>query len=61
MSNAGSILTFVIVAFSLGAILIMKKDTLPSHVRRPMALLAIFMIACAFFLVVFSFISLSSS
>jgi threonine/homoserine/homoserine lactone efflux protein len=59
MIDAGSILTFTIVAFSLGAILIMKKDSLPAHIRRPMAMLAIFMIACAFFLVAFSFMTMT--
>ncbi|WP_284640947.1 hypothetical protein [Paenibacillus silviterrae] len=57
MSNAGSIITFIIISFSLSLILIWKKDTLPPGVKRPLALLALVMISMSFFLMIYSFIS----
>lgn len=59
MSNGASILTFIIVSFSLALILIMKKDSLPSGVKRPLALLALVMITFSFGLIVYSFFGLS--
>ncbi|TBL81275.1 hypothetical protein EYB31_04085 [Paenibacillus thalictri] len=59
MSNSASILTFIIVSFALALILIMKKDSLPSGVKRPLALLALVMIAFSFGLIMYSFFGLS--
>ncbi|CAG7625376.1 hypothetical protein PAESOLCIP111_02719 [Paenibacillus solanacearum] len=57
MNNAASIITFLIVSFSLALILIMKKDSLPSGVKRPLALLALVMVAFSFALIVYSFLA----
>lgn len=54
MDTATTII-FIICAFSLGAVLVMKKDTIPPGMRRGIALAAIVMVAFAFFLIVFSF------
>ncbi|WP_240762041.1 hypothetical protein [Paenibacillus thalictri] len=59
LSNSASILTFIIVSFALALILIMKKDSLPSGVKRPLALLALVMIAFSFGLIMYSFFGLS--
>jgi DMSO/TMAO reductase YedYZ heme-binding membrane subunit len=57
LSNAASILTFIIISFALALILIMKKDALPSGVKRPLALLALVMISMSFVLMIYSFLT----
>lgn len=52
---------FIIAAFSLGAVLIMKRDTIPAQMRRGLALIAIVLIALAFFLIVYSFLTMGSA
>ncbi|WP_248924858.1 hypothetical protein [Paenibacillus hamazuiensis] len=59
MNNGASILTFIIVSFALALILIMKKDSLPSSMKRPLALLALVMISFSFGLIIYSFFGLS--
>lgn len=60
MNEATSSLIFIILAFSLGAILVMKRDTLPPRLKRGLALSAIVMIAFAFFIIVYSFYRMGS-
>lgn len=57
MLDAGSVVLFTIVSFSLGVILIMKKDTIPPQLRRFMAIITIMLVSCAFFLLLYSMIS----
>lgn len=57
MNNSASIVLFIIVAFSLALILIMKKDTLTPAFRRPLAVIALVMVAFSFFLLIYSFFS----
>ncbi|ALS28987.1 hypothetical protein IJ21_35990 [Paenibacillus sp. 32O-W] len=52
-----AIVIFVISAFSLGLVLIMKRDSIPPSLRRGMALTAIALIAFAFFLIVYSLLN----
>jgi hypothetical protein len=54
--DSASILTFTIISFSLALILIMKRDTLPPQMKRPLALIAIILVSFSFFLVVYSFL-----
>lgn len=61
MSNSGSVISFIIVAFCLGAVLILKKDTLPANMKRPLAIIAIIMVSFAFFLIVYSFFGLKTA
>lgn len=56
MLDAGSVILFTIVSFSLAVILIMKKDTIPPQLRRFMAIIAIMLVSCAFFLMLYSMI-----
>ncbi|WP_028546330.1 hypothetical protein [Paenibacillus taiwanensis] len=58
--DSTSTLIFIILAFSLGAVLIWKKDSVPARLRRSMALGAIAFIAFAFFLIVYSFATAGS-
>ncbi|CAH8715932.1 hypothetical protein M5W83_04075 [Paenibacillus thiaminolyticus] len=53
--NSSTNIIFIILAFSLGAILVWKKDSVPPALRRPMAIAALLFLVFAFFLVVYSF------
>ncbi|MEF3302720.1 hypothetical protein [Paenibacillus sp. GYB003] len=54
MNDTGSIVLFTILAFSLALVLIMKKDSIPPQLRRMLALVAIVLVSCSFFLIAFS-------
>ncbi|WP_127585435.1 hypothetical protein [Paenibacillus koleovorans] len=56
MIDPGSILLFMIISFSLALILIMKRETIPPQLRRTLALIAIVMVSCSFFLLLYSMI-----
>lgn len=58
--DPSSTLIFIIVAFALGAVLVMGKNSVPPSLRRWMALTAIVMILIAFILIVFSFLNMGS-
>ena len=53
-----AVIVFIIAAFSLGAVIIMKRDTIPAPMRRGIALLAVVLVAFAFFLIVYSFLTM---
>lgn len=55
MIDSSSILTFIIVSFSLALILIMKRDTLSGQFKRYLALLALVMVGFSFVLIMYSF------
>ncbi|MBO2942564.1 hypothetical protein JJQ72_00995 [Paenibacillus sp. F411] len=52
---------FIILAFSLGLIMIMNRDRIPAQLRKGMAITAIFMILFAFYIIVYSFFTLGAS
>jgi len=54
LADSGSILTFIVIAFSLAVVIIMKRESLPPQMKRPLALLSIVMVSFAFFLIVYS-------
>ncbi|MBH5318216.1 hypothetical protein I6N90_10390 [Paenibacillus sp. GSMTC-2017] len=58
--DATTSIIFIIAAFSLGAILVMKRDTLPPKLKRGMALVSILLIAFSFFLIVYSLFTMGS-
>ncbi|WP_409345694.1 hypothetical protein [Paenibacillus sp. MBLB4367] len=58
MIDGGSILTFIIVSFSLALILIMKRDSLAPQFKRYLAILALVMICMSFVLIVYSFLNM---
>ena len=53
--NSEIVLIYIIVAFSFALILIMKRDSLPERLKRPLAILASLLVAFAFFLIVYGF------
>ena len=58
MRDSGSIIAFIVAAFALSAILILKRDSLPAHVKRPLAITALVMVSFAFFMIVYSLFTL---
>jgi|GEM_PF-1235625 len=50
------IIVFAIVAFVLGGVIIMNRERIPDHMRRPLAAAAIFMVLAAFIMVIARFI-----
>lgn len=56
-----NIVIFIILAFSLGAVMIMYRDRIPQRLRKGMALIAVAFILFAFYLIVYSFLNLGSS
>lgn len=57
VSDAGSVVSFIIVSFAFAVVLLMKRETLPPRLKRPMALVGIVLIAFSFFLIVYSFLN----
>lgn len=56
MNPGENVATFAIVAFSLAIVIILKKDTIPAPLKRPLAITSLVMVATAFILLVYSFI-----
>ncbi|MGM1046911.1 MAG: hypothetical protein ACQEXX_12290 [Bacillota bacterium] len=59
--NYTNAVIFIILAFSLGLIMIMNKDSIPQKIRRGMALTAVALILFAFYIIVYSLYTLGSS
>ncbi|GAB6926422.1 hypothetical protein JCM10914A_04050 [Paenibacillus sp. JCM 10914] len=59
--NYTNIVIYIILTFSLGAIMIMNRDRIPVKLRKGMALIATAFILFAFYLIVYSFLALGSS
>ncbi len=55
MDHNTAIVVFIIASFCLGAVIIMKRESLPERVRKPLAITAILLIAFSFFLIVYAF------
>jgi len=60
MDNSASILTFIIISFCFALVLILKRDSLPSNMKRPLAILALVMVTFSFTLIVYSFFSMTT-
>jgi hypothetical protein len=59
MDNTALVI-FIIAAFSFGAVLIMKRDTIAPPMRRFLALTAVVLIAAAFIMLVYAFLTMGS-
>ncbi|MCI3923871.1 hypothetical protein MO973_26955 [Paenibacillus sp. TRM 82003] len=51
----GTLATFLIVVFCLAAVVILKKDTIPASLRRPIAVMTLVMIVAAFAMLMYAF------
>ncbi|MCP3777218.1 MULTISPECIES: hypothetical protein [unclassified Paenibacillus] len=58
---SNSYLIFIILAFTLGGVLIMKRDTIPTPLKKWMALTAVIMVCLAFYLIVYSSLNIGSN
>lgn len=52
MEHFSSIITFMIVSFALAFVMILKRDTIPDKIRRPLAIAAIFMVCSSFIMLI---------
>ncbi|SMF78375.1 hypothetical protein SAMN05661091_1553 [Paenibacillus uliginis N3/975] len=59
--NYTNAVIFIILAFSLGLIMIMNKDSIPQKIRKGMALTAVALILFAFYIIVYSLYTMGSS
>ncbi|HEX7057282.1 MAG TPA: hypothetical protein VF260_08840 [Bacilli bacterium] len=55
MDYSESYLLFIIASFAFAYLLIKKKEKFPEKARRPLAIVALFMVVFSFFLIVYSF------
>lgn len=46
--DTDSLLIMLVVSFALALVLILKKDSIPDKLRRPLALFALFMVSSSF-------------
>jgi hypothetical protein len=53
--EAEATIIFVIAAFGLAVVLILSKDKVPPRIKRTLAMITIFFVLFAFFLIVYSF------
>ncbi|MDO7906024.1 hypothetical protein Q5741_06275 [Paenibacillus sp. JX-17] len=58
--NTGNILIFIILAFTLSIVLILKRDSIAPPFKRWMALFAVIMMCVAFFLIIFSLLGMGA-
>jgi uncharacterized membrane protein len=60
MRTSGALVTFLIVVFCLAAVLILKKESIPATLRRPMAITTLVMVVAAFIMLMVSFFTASA-
>ncbi|MDM5278635.1 hypothetical protein QUF95_14625 [Paenibacillus silvae] len=58
--DSGNVVIFIILAFSLGIVLILGRNSIPDRLRRGIALIATLMICFAFFLIVYYLINMGA-
>lgn len=58
MSDLGSIITFMIVSFALAIVIILKKDSLPDQVKKPLAMITLVMVISSFVMMLVYFFSM---
>ena len=60
MDSSSALAVFIIVSFCLAAVLILKRDTIPDKLRRPMAIATLIMIVGAFIMLLYTFFTAGS-
>lgn len=58
MALPGPLLTFMIVSFSLAAVVILQKDRIPQPLRKTLALFALLFIVSSFAMLMYTFFTL---
>jgi len=60
MDSSGALAVFLIVSFCLAAVVILKRDTIPEKLRRPIAIATLIMIAASFVMLLVTFFTAGS-
>jgi len=55
LNQSEIILIFLILSFSTALVVLMKKDSIPKHMLRPLAMISAFLVVFSFGLMVYSF------
>ncbi|HZG75475.1 MAG TPA: hypothetical protein VEZ72_06410 [Paenibacillus sp.] len=58
MQSSGALAVFLIVSFCLAAVVILKRETIPEPLRRPIAIATLVMIVAAFVMLLVSFFTM---
>lgn len=57
-SSSGALAVFLIVSFCLAAVVILKRDSIPESLRRPIAIATLVMIVAAFIMLLATFFTM---
>jgi len=60
MNSSEALAVYLIVSFCLAAVVIMKRDSIPQPLRRPIAIATLIMIAGAFVMLLYTFFTAGS-
>lgn len=55
MTHSGYVITYIIAAFGFALLIILRKNSMPESLRRPLAIVSLFLIISAFILMIISF------
>lgn len=58
MDSSGALAVFIIVSFCLAAVVILKRETIPERLRRPIAIATLVMIVAAFVMLLVTFFTM---
>lgn len=56
--NQDHLLIFVIASFALAGVILMKRESIPDKLRRPLAAFSVFMVLCSFVFIMIAFLQL---
>lgn len=60
MQSSGTLALFLIVSFCLAAVVILKRESIPPVLRRPIAIATLIMVAAAFIMLLVSFFTMGT-
>ncbi|HZG75135.1 MAG TPA: hypothetical protein VEZ72_04700 [Paenibacillus sp.] len=60
MQSSGALAVFLVVSFCLAAVVILKRDSIPDSLRRPIAIATLVMIVAAFVMLLVTFFTMGS-
>ncbi|TLS54271.1 hypothetical protein FE782_02700 [Paenibacillus antri] len=60
MQSSGALAVFLVVSFCLAAVVILKRESIPDPLRRPIAVSTLVMIVAAFVMLLVTFFTMGS-
>ncbi|WP_309120151.1 hypothetical protein [Paenibacillus sp.] len=60
MQSSGALAVFLVVSFCLAAVVILKRESIPDPLRRPIAIATLVMIVAAFVMLLATFFTMGS-